>query len=59
MKRDTWKMVIQIAISIPTAIATSPALQATCSMRLPLHLFIYIGGAILFIPQGVIKGLCH
>ena len=23
MKRDTWKMVIQIAISIPTAIATS------------------------------------
>ena len=24
MKKDTWKMVIQIAISILTAIATSP-----------------------------------
>ena len=33
MKKDTWKMVIQIAISILTAIATSLEFRAACSSR--------------------------
>ena len=30
MKKDTWKMVIQIAISILTAIATSLGVSSCC-----------------------------